>query len=61
MSLKKIIMRLLRGRPLITFRECLFFHGQQKKYVNFIKILPKFIVKTGLSDYLIFPSIQFRT
>jgi hypothetical protein len=40
----------------------MFFHGQQQKItVNFIKILPKFIVKTGLSDYLIFPSIQFRT
>jgi hypothetical protein len=40
----------------------MFFHGQQKQItVNFIKILPKFIVKTGLSDYLIFPSIQLRT
>ena len=40
----------------------MFFHGQQKKkYVNFIKILPKFIVKTGSSDYLIFTSIKFGT
>jgi hypothetical protein len=29
--------------------------GQQQQItVNFIKILPKFIVKTGLSDYLIY-------
>jgi hypothetical protein len=46
-------------RPTININV---FPPEQKKItVNFIKILPKFIVKTGLSDYLIFPSIQFRT
>jgi hypothetical protein len=49
----------LKGRPLITFMS-MFFHGQHKNItVNFVKILPKFIVKTvRFWKILVIPVLQ---